>query len=173
MVKILEKEKSIKQIIQLFQKSKPKSLIEVQNLGLNPRFFAKGCDRRVYRIGKKLVMKLEDADSSSFDQSPREILTIRRIFKFKKYASIRKHVAPILYADIKNRVIIMPFYPKKVSDYDTNDNSDVAYIAERLQSFLPKHTDLHYANFRRDKNGKAVCVDLGYTIGESSRTVSN
>lgn len=161
-----------KRIIALFKYHNPSNLTEILKLKIVTTYFDKGCDRRVYRLGRNLIMKMEDARTSSFDQTPTELAAFRRINTVKKLKPLRKHIPKIYYASLKNRITITPFYPGGFCDEDedrsVDEKTDYLAVVDLFEKLMPDYADdLHNGNFRRAKDGTIICVDLGYT-GDAS-----
>lgn len=149
------------QIIALFKRKNPKDLDEITSLGLAPKYFHKGCDRKVYRLGQNMVLKLEDESHSSYNQTPHEIKLIRRIRRFKKYKTIRKHVMKMYYGNIENRVMLTQFVMRRI-DYTAEDRKRVEEMDDKIRKLLPGCIDLHSGNFRISDKNVLICIDLGY-----------
>lgn len=157
-----KKELTNKQIIALFKYHKPKTLREVTRLGIKTTFFAKGIDRRVYRIGKSLALKIEDHRSSSFDQTPYEIQIFKMIHRNDKYKRLRRHIPKLYYADAKSKIILLKFYPGELED-DAEESYEYQKLYDLINELLPQcEGDLHVGNFRYASNGTLMCIDLGY-----------
>ncbi len=152
-----------RQIISLFKYHHPKNFREIKALGIKVKYFDKGVDRRAYRLGEGLILKWEDADSSSFDQTPHEIEIFQKIQKDEKYKSIRKHIPKLYYADKVNRLMIVAFCSG--SEVGNEDDPEYVSLSTHIEKLIPEcGNDLHCGNFRYAKNGLLMCIDLGYNI---------
>lgn len=151
-----------RKIIALFKYYHPKSLAEVEELGINYKYYSRGCDRKVYRMGRNLILKIEDKRFSSYDQTPTEVKFIQRISKFKKYKSLRKHIPKLYYADVHNRITVLRFYPYKATEGNSEHCEKMDMIESLFGKIFPQvGGDFHQGNFRISADGVMVCVDLG------------
>lgn len=151
-----------RQIICLLKYHRPKLLKDIKKLGIRVEYLDKGIDRWVYRIGKKLVLKLEEYDRSSFIQTPSEIEKFNRVHTEKKFKNLRKHIPKILYSDVKSGIIVVPFYPRSLK-YEDNEH-EYQLLADHIgQCFPDAAADFHGGNFRYAEDGTMVCIDLGFS----------
>lgn len=146
-----------RQIICLFKYHHPKSLEEMQELGIRMRYFNKGLDRLCFRIGESMVLKFEDSYRSSYNQTPREIKNIKKIHTKPKYKNIRKHVITLLYGNPETRMMILPFIPIRVETEEELESVIMMFDEVGIET-----TDFHEDNFRRRSDGTLVCIDLGF-----------
>ena len=153
-----------RQIISLFKFHNPKNLTAINKLGIKTRFLDKGIDRRAYKIGTDLVLKIEDHKSSSYDQTPHEIKIFKLIHTNDTYKRLRPHIPKLLYGNAETRIMIVPFYPGVCED---EEDSSYVHVSQLINELLPEcFSDLHGGNFRYAKNGLLMCIDLGYTEGD-------
>ena len=148
-----------RQIICLFRYHKPKSLAQIRKLNIKLEYFDSGLDRRVFLAGKGLIVKY---DNDSF-QTKNEVTIMRKIHSRRKYISLRKHVPKVLYSSLDYRILLTHFYPGGLEEDNTEHLSKINYFQELVSEVLGNYNDcdLHSGNFRFDKNGNIICVDLG------------
>ena len=153
-----------RQIVCLLKYHRPVRLPDIKKLGIKLTYLDKGIDRLVYRMGKNLVIKIEDMGCSSFAQTPSEIEKFSRVHTENEFKALRKHIPKVLYSDIENGIIVVPYYPKRLREGYDEDN--FKSLSEHIgKAFPDAESDLHEGNFMYAKDGTMVCVDLGYSRG--------
>jgi hypothetical protein len=107
-----------------------------------------------------MVLKTEDVKSSSFDQTPHEIKTLKKVHGDKRYKSIRQHVVKLLYGNAENRMMLVPYHPIAI---ESGKYEAMEFVGGLIGELLPDVAeDLHDRNFRISEDGIITCIDLGY-----------
>lgn len=152
-------------VIQLFEQNKPKTIEDIQALGLSPRFLDKGISRRCYQLTQTLVVKVPDT-SSAWDrkQSENEIACLENLYTDGLLApeireQLEPHLMPLFYGDKEAGIVVTRYYAAECSPIIQPEEK------KRLVDLLARigiH-DMHYNNFRVTESGKLVAIDLGYS----------
>src|SRR5882762_2253355 len=99
------------EIVNLFEQHHPSSLEQMQELGLNPVFVASGGNRKVYRLGQALAVKIGNAFEGKYHQTENEIKGIQKIHSNPRLESYHKHILPLFYGNAETGIIVTKFYP--------------------------------------------------------------
>ncbi len=146
-------------IVNLFEQHHPSSLEQMQALGLNLEFVASGGNRKVYRLGQALAVKIGAPFNGEFHQTANEIKGIQKIYSNPRLESYHKHILPLFYGNADTGVIVTKFYPGEVKrEWESDEKFN--NLMQSLKSI--GINDLFYANFRQDVDGTLVAVDLGF-----------
>lgn len=149
-------------VIQLFETHHPKSVEDIQALGVSCIYVSRGCARHVYRVGN-LAVKIELGDTW---QSKKEVECMKAVHEDPDLEPFRQHIPPLFYERAhedgsKGRVgvIVTKYYPAEVprSVYIKEEHENLRKAMQRAGI-----QDIHIANFRLDENGTLVAIDLGY-----------
>lgn len=143
-----------REIVSLFEEYHPKTVEEIEALGLTPEFVNSGTSRSVYRLGG-LAVKIEGRGNY---QTTSEIKCIKRIHQDPSLEHLHPHVAPLYYENELAGVIVTKYYSQEGPR--ANDNPKVSKLRASLQ--MIGVTDLWTGNFRQDEIGRLVAIDLGY-----------
>lgn len=144
-------------IVRLFEEMKPKTLEQIELLGLKPEKVGAGCSRICYRLSQNIVVKLEAPRGCHDGQNKMEVMVLRTIHSEEKFAPIRVHVPPLYYGDEVNGVVLTQYYP---SQTPVERNEERYQLARKLEDF--GLYDGRENNFRMDTDGNLVMIDVGY-----------
>ena len=155
----------INRIVELFDKHKPKTLVDINALGLKTRKIGNGVYRTVYKItGFPLVIKLPANDNADCKRhSVAEALTVRKINRFKKFAILKKYMPRIYYCEKSTGVMLVHFY-KPVRGSEGHALASV--IDDLVCTIWPYainngEVDIHSGNIGIDEE-QSKLIDLGY-----------
>jgi hypothetical protein len=151
-------------IIAVFETHHPASVDQARNLGLSPDLIATGSCRQCYKLTEGLAVKFCQGNTY---QSEREIVAIQRIQSDDEFEPIRAMVLPLFYGNLDTGVIVTKYYPGKVNNDTREEDDEVRSAIRQLEKF--GIYDLFSGNFRRDRDGKLIAVDLGYTSDRLSK----
>jgi hypothetical protein len=144
-----------REIVNLFEQHHPKSVEDVQALGLAIEFVSSGGSRKVYRLGKRLAVKF--CHCENIYQSQNEIACIERMQTDPSLEKFRPHIPALFYGNKETGVIVTRYYPGKV---EYSDTAKFQKLMDSLQAVGIQ--DLFSDNFRQDSDGTFIAVDLGH-----------
>jgi hypothetical protein len=151
-------------IVNLFEQEHPKTVEDIQSLGLSPRFLGAGCSRSAYKISKNLVVKIPNDPKSRYDlrQSASEISFLETVHlsEDEETKEITAHLMPLYYGNKETGVVVTRYYPDAIDECGKHHDE-----FNRLRSFFSGYGvgDMHSGNFRVTESGQLVAIDLGYS----------
>lgn len=155
----------INRIVELFDKHKPKTLVDINALGFKTRKIGHGVYRTVHKItGVPLVIKLPASDLNDCkNHSLAEARTVRSINRFKKFATLKKYMPRIYYCEKSTGVMLVHFY-KPVRGSEKHTLASV--ITDLVCTIWPyaindREVDIHSGNIGID-GAQLKLIDLGY-----------
>src|ERR1035437_9721554 len=140
---------TITEVVALFKKHKPNTAKAATKLGFKLKAVGSGLFRRVYVIlGYDLVVKFNSGEDDG-EHAAQEVKIVRRVLRYKEYASIRKYMPKIYYFDKKTGTTLAKKYETFREGFVELGLNDKFYaIEDKMTQFFPSgYCDLHGGNF--------------------------
>lgn len=145
-------------IIAVFKTHRPKSVVEMRNLGLNPTHVGGGSCRDFFKLTETIGVKVERR--AEYYQTKAEVNAIMRINRDPSFEQLRKHTPPLLYADQDNGIIVTPYYDGIVQYGGTMQEKQQRTNLYSQFAQAGVH-DLFEMNLRKAADGTLMVIDLG------------
>lgn len=157
----------VRAVTKLFEEKAPKTILDVEALGLKVKEIGNGEYRTVYRIiGLPLVVKVpNNTGREGRKHGTAEYRTIKRITRStKKYVKLQRYMPKVYNFNAKTGVTLMHHYRPVSRTYRYAISGLLNSLVDLVWPYAAKghECDIHGANVGMSDENKPVLLDLGY-----------
>lgn len=160
-------EEQVQAVTKMFEEKAPKTILDVEALGLTTKKIGDGEYRTVYRIvGLPLVVKVpNNTGREGRKHGTAEYRTIKRITRStRKYAKLKRYMPIVYNFNVKTGVTLMHYYKAVSRPYRRAISGLLNTVVDLTWPYAARgyECDIHSANVGMNDENRPVLLDLGY-----------